>query len=101
MSEDEQNLDESILHFTPHGIPSPPHAHLWAAKPVYLRDLPVGAIFVERKSVMTCFVSAFIIQTQLRSADVVTNVNEMTVLCRELLTLGDLEGPPPRQARGP
>ena len=58
----------------------------------YLRDLSLEAFGVTRDEVTELLVYALSHQTRPGSADMKTSLNQMTVLCRELLTSNDLAG---------
>jgi tetratricopeptide (TPR) repeat protein len=59
----------------------------------YLRDLSLKAFGVARDEVTALLVYALSLQTRTGSADLVTNLRQMTVLCRELLASDDLIRP--------
>jgi CHAT domain-containing protein/tetratricopeptide (TPR) repeat protein len=59
----------------------------------YLRDLSLEAFGVARDEVTALLVYALGRQTRTGSADLVTNLKQMTVLCRELLASDDLIRP--------
>ena len=60
----------------------------------YLRDLPLEAFGVPHDKVTALLVYALSLQIHKWSADVMTGIKQMTVLCHELLTSDDLTGYP-------
>jgi len=119
MFHDERDLDKSILQFTQaifHPFHPGPvtkygpnqivafffHHTLMSSRPVvgnikycikyfyYLQDLSLEAFGVARDEVTAWVVYALSLQTRSGSADMKTSLRQMAVLCRELLTSGDL-----------
>jgi CHAT domain-containing protein len=62
----------------------------------YLRDLSLETFGVARYDVTAMLVRSLSLQMRPGSADVMTSLKRMTVLCRELLTSDDLTGYPAR-----
>ncbi|KAI0298175.1 CHAT domain-containing protein [Multifurca ochricompacta] len=62
----------------------------------YLRDQPLETSGIPHQQVTSFLVEALALQVELKSSNVIKSIEEMAILCHELLTLDNLTGFPTR-----